>query len=293
MRRTALIPALCLLATLWGCANDEAESLPTNDSAPETSTGNAAINRDFAPTYSPDGMHIAFYGYRNPGDNGDVYLLDRGTGQSFRVTADTTFDLEPRWSPDGSEIAYTVSADMRILQTAFVDAQGNATRDRIDGGIAAWSSDGSTIAVNSRGEHGFVAELVSLSTGRRALVEAPKGVGYLGPWTGDLQFALYARTAGEETDVKDLYRFNVETGESVQLTGGLNVQGKAWSSDHTRICIVAEREGQTDVYIVGANGGEPERLTDTPETEYMCAWSPDDGQIAYSKEIGDSVTLVE
>jgi len=292
MPRTTLISTLALLVMLSGCTTDQAEPTSTNDSdAPAGQT--AAVRRDFAPIYSPDGTRIAFYGYRNPGDNGDVYVLDRASGRTVQLTSDSTFDLEPRWSPDGNEIAYTVSADMRRLQTAFVDREGKATRNPIDGGIATWSADGRTVAVNTRGEHGFVPELVALRSGQRVVVEAPKGVGYLGPWTADLQTALYARTAGEETNVKDLYRFNVETGESVQLTQGLDVQARAWSSDYSRICVVGERDGQTDLYVVDAHGGDPEQLTNTPETEYMCAWSPDDEHIAYSKEIGDSVILEE
>ncbi|GAB3730377.1 amidohydrolase family protein [Luteimonas pelagia] len=50
---------------------------------------------------SPDGRRIAFSLL------GDLYLLPIGGGEATRVTSGPAWDVQPRWSPDGSELAFT------------------------------------------------------------------------------------------------------------------------------------------------------------------------------------------
>jgi dipeptidyl aminopeptidase/acylaminoacyl peptidase len=73
-----------------------------------------------------------------------------------------------------------------------------------------------------------------------------------------------------------------------QLTSGdFEDGGPSWSPDGTRIAFVSSRHEDwdivpaSDVYLVPADGGEPQRLT---ETEGSCSgpsWSPDGSRIAY------------
>lgn len=50
---------------------------------------------------SPDGRHIVFDLL------GDLYLLPIGGGEASRLTSGPSFDLQPRFSPDGREISFT------------------------------------------------------------------------------------------------------------------------------------------------------------------------------------------
>lgn len=275
---------LCILG-LFGC--QAAEEPAHSDSVPANP---APAQRDFAPAYSPDGVYIAFYSYREEGDHGDIYLLNRENGDLRRLTVDPTYDIEPKWSPDSREIAYVVSEDMRVLQTAFVDINGNPTRERIDGGINTWGQDGDQVAVNKRQDHGFVAELVSLGFGTRHAVQSPEGAGFVGPWTPDLQMALYTRA----TDTgQDLFVFDANTKASHRLTTGFEVQYQAWSHAGTDVCFVGMRDEQADLFIVRADGAGLRQLTDSPETESMCAWSPTGQHIAYSRPEGQAIVLYE
>ncbi|NIS01229.1 MAG: hypothetical protein GWN99_09210, partial [Gemmatimonadetes bacterium] len=55
------------------------------------------------PTFSPDGLWIAFTGLR--GGISDLYMID-ANGQRFQqLTDDKYADLHPAWSPDGQYIA--------------------------------------------------------------------------------------------------------------------------------------------------------------------------------------------
>ncbi len=49
----------------------------------------------------------------------------------------------------------------------------------------------------------------------------------------------------------------------------------AWSSDGTRLAFASNREGALRVYVAGAAGEQPLRVTDGPGQDRQPAWSPD------------------
>jgi Tol biopolymer transport system component len=55
------------------------------------------------PTFSPDGMRIAFTGLK--GGLSDLYVIDVDGGRLQQLTNDKYADLHPAWSPDGRYIA--------------------------------------------------------------------------------------------------------------------------------------------------------------------------------------------
>ncbi len=56
--------------------------------------------------------------------------------------------------------------------------------------------------------------------------------------------------------------------------GGLAAQG-------SRIVFTSTRDGNTEIYVMDANGGNQERLTDNPADDSDPAWSPDRTKIAF------------
>jgi Tol biopolymer transport system component len=82
---------------------------------------------------SPDGSSIAFVGARS-GDAGfetnDVYVA-RPDGTGARKIADVVRPEYPRWSPDGSQIAY--SADVAGIQIVDVGSGDVQPVDGADG----------------------------------------------------------------------------------------------------------------------------------------------------------------
>jgi WD40-like Beta Propeller Repeat len=63
--------------------------------------------------------------------------------------------------------------------------------------------------------------------------------------------------------------------------------GPAWSPDGSRIAFAREGRpakaatGNTDIYVVNADGTDVVRLTDDPMMEYAPTWSPDGSRIAF------------
>lgn len=50
------------------------------------------------------------------------------------------------------------------------------------------------------------------------------------------------------------------------------------------MAIVAQRDGQTDIYVMNADGSAEARLTTHPAHDGKPAWSPDGKQIAFESD---------
>jgi TolB protein len=61
-------------------------------------------NSDSAPSWSPDGLKIAFQSFRD-GDY-DIYVMNADGSAQRAVTNNTVDDEDPAWSPDGQKIAF-------------------------------------------------------------------------------------------------------------------------------------------------------------------------------------------
>jgi Tol biopolymer transport system component len=88
---------------------------------------------------------VAFYSRDLP--EGDLYVV-RPDGTGLRqVTGDVATDRVPRWSPDGEWIAYFTNRGGTI-SVWMVRADGSENRKISDGGLAAWSPDGTRLLLN-------------------------------------------------------------------------------------------------------------------------------------------------
>jgi Uncharacterized protein related to the periplasmic component of the Tol biopolymer transport system len=58
-----------------------------------------------------------------------------------------------------------------------------------------------------------------------------------------------------------------------------------FSPDGTKIAFTGSYEGNADVYVMPAEGGEPQRVTFGPEGDKVLGWTPD-GKIAYASTAG-------
>jgi Tol biopolymer transport system component len=94
------------------------------------------------PVWSPDGGRIAFTcpgTERNPGQapNGDLCVVNADGSGFRRLIASPAAESDAAWSPDGKRIAFTVGADVALLQVS----DGVVTR-LTEGREPAWSPDG-------------------------------------------------------------------------------------------------------------------------------------------------------
>jgi serine/threonine-protein kinase len=107
-------------------------------------------NRPWTPRFSPDGRRVAYGAYGAGRSSSDVWVTDLGSGTTQRLTDDASDSNDPQWSPNGSMIAYSVSApggkDVFVQRAGGGQARVLATRDG-EQFPNDWLRDGSALLV--------------------------------------------------------------------------------------------------------------------------------------------------
>lgn len=167
-----------------------------------------------APSFSPDGSHLAFE-VRGAGGS-DIYMLDWATGVPVRLTTDATDDLAPRWSADGQWIYFGSlrSGSWEIWKRAF--GSDYVERVTAHGGVVAQESpDGTTLYYVKRDTLGLWAQ--PLPNGPETVVLPNVQPADWGNWhilaDGDV---LFVDRVLWQID-GDITRFSPETGISTSI----------------------------------------------------------------------------
>jgi dipeptidyl aminopeptidase/acylaminoacyl peptidase len=286
------LPALLALGLAW-IAPPAAHAAP-----PFTATEMMKLKRLADPQVSPDGSRVAFAltevdlagGRRNT----DLWLVAVAGGEPRRITSNPASDSRPRWSPDGTRIA-------------FLSAR--------DGGSQVWALDLAG---------GEPRKLTSLATGvdvfewidaRRLLVLAE-----VFPDCGadDACNAKRLAEAGKPSsarayddllfrhwDTWDDGRRNhllvvpVEGGAAIDLTLGaddappFSLGGEDWavSPDGQEACFSRkDRKDEAwstnaDVFVVPTAGGAPKRVSEAAGYDGGCRYSPDGSLLAWRAQL--------
>ena len=98
------------------------------------------------PNWSPNGKTIAHLRYVGVGEP-EIFVMDTSGGTPLRLTSDNEFDSHPRYSPDGTRIAFWSGGDIRLMDSLGANRK-QLTTDRVDGSFGlpfSWSADGSSI----------------------------------------------------------------------------------------------------------------------------------------------------
>src|SRR5882672_2997959 len=245
------------------------------------------------PQISPDGRRVAFV-VTTLSEERDEYLaniwvVDVAGGAPRRFTAGPRRDVEPRWSPDGTRLAFlSERAPKDKLQLYVMPADGGEPTKltALDNGVTsvAWSPDGRRLAFLS--PVGGEREPDSEEEKRKS------------------------RPARVITSVK--YRFNGEgfvydrrphvfvvssdASAPVQLTDGDFADADpVWAPDGESIVFASARHAErddddaSDLWRVPAKGGTPQRLTATAGPVLLPSFSPDGRTIAYLSRPGLNV----
>src|SRR5215467_2003880 len=183
MKRLRSLPSCAIVLTV--CSLTAAVAAAEPDDLEVSVARMARIGVCYSPSFSPDGTRIAFNS--DLGGIPQVWTADVDGGWPQPVT---TLD-EPvhflHWSPDGSEIAFTVAPGGGMNEQVYtVRPDGTGLRRLTDGGretnrLGRWTHDGTALmlASNRRDAATMDAYLVDVATGRFSLVAGTRGVGGL------------------------------------------------------------------------------------------------------------------
>jgi dipeptidyl aminopeptidase/acylaminoacyl peptidase len=241
------------------------------------------------PQISPDGRQVAFVvttlSEEKDAYLSNIWLVDTAGGEPRRFTTGDRRDSVPRWSPDGSQIAFVSEREPGKLGQLYVLPAGGGEPIRLTdlrNGIdtvwgPVWSPDGRWLAFTSRvgGWHESDRE------DERGKSKPPRVITSLKHKADGEGFTFDRRP--------HVFVVPAAGGEARQLTDGDFPDAfSAWSPDGRWIAFTSERHPtrddnwSADVFVVPAQGGEPRRLTDTSGPLRHPAFSPDGRFIAYA-----------
>ncbi len=209
---------------------------------------------------SPDGRKIAFSGgYDNPdnplgGFDGDVdiWVMDTDGRNWSRLTDRGGWDDHPRWSPDGTKIAFSSERGEDWSNIYVMDLNGGPLISAGRGWAEDWSPDGTKILFYDWDEETLPSSsLWSMNadgTGRTLLVEDILDAA----WSPDGTRIAFTRRTGSFTCIN-----NPEQGLGPK---------------------------KIDIFLMRPDGSEISQVTDTPKQKGQLVWSPDGTQIAYAEQ---------
>ncbi|EAQ30244.1 hypothetical protein NAP1_05690 [Erythrobacter sp. NAP1] len=242
------------------------------------------------PQVSPDGSQAIYVRRFNDimtdRTRSHVWIVDLDGSAHEPLLADGGSYRSPRWSPDGSRIAYMTSENGRTaLYVHYLASGRSALIGSFERGPSSitWSPDGTMIA--------FAMSVEAKSDKLLSPPSRPEGANWAkAPVVIDR--ARY-RTNGAgfvELAYDHIFVIPAEGGTQRQLTSGdFNHGGPlSFTPDGEQIIFSANRnEGwelqsrEADVFSVSVSSGELTQLTEMPGTETSPQVSPDGGSIAF------------
>ncbi|WP_296600633.1 S9 family peptidase [Phenylobacterium sp.] len=242
------------------------------------------------PQVRPDGGAVAYVRASNDimSDRArrSIWLVDSATGAQTPLVVDDASNLAPRWSPDGSRLAYVAAgpngAELYVRWIASGRSAKVASLEQAPNDIA-WSPDGKTLAFT----------MLTLDEGKPLApsIRKPEGA----KWAEPLKVIdrVTYRADGEgflKPGYRHLFVVSADGGQPRQITFGKFDDAGPIDFSHDGKAVVFstnraenwERDPQeAEIYAVDVASGALSRLTNRVGPDGAPVVSPDGSKIAY------------
>ena len=226
----------------------------------------------------------------------------QGSLTAVPLTAHQGFEVDPTFSPDGNQVAFSWNGETQDNTDIYIKLIGTGgpplrlTTDPADDYSPAWSPDGRFIAFARQLSREKAAVLVTTALGgaERKITEVHTSDVLPGPyltWSPDNN-SLVVSAIGEGREPAALFRLSLDTGEKSKLTSPpAQDQGDtspAFSPDGRTLAFTRVVDaGQSELYLLTVSGGskpagEPRRVFMENQSADSPAWTEDGRAIIFS-----------
>lgn len=244
------------------------------------------------PSFSPDGKTLLYSGLSTGSSaNGtpfaaDIWTLDLTTpgAQPVDISKRAADDLYPAWSSDGKRIAFTsYYREDKMPQLFIMNPQG-FDQTRLSLGVAekyaTWTPNGQFLlyvfntgdlnVLYMRDSYSVYANFTKFDRttdeGRLGLVMEPNV---------SLDGSTIVYTSFFEKNKNIYTAVFADRGRTItKLTTSNTDSAPFWSPDGKWILFTSERDGNKEIYIMDAQGGQVTNLTDLISVDFDPAWQP-------------------
>jgi Tol biopolymer transport system component len=233
-------------------------------------------------SFSPDGNKIVF------GTIGSsIYTMNADGTNKKQVYAGAAASVYPTWSPDGTKIAF-ISTNFRLPPSiVVVDADGENPKILSDDSSSetwpSFSPDGKKIAFAS-GRDGSVPygdgftntdiyvmdtdgkNIKRLTNTKTALMNYPS-------FSPDGNKIIFVSTSNVNGNTKGIYSMNSD-GSNLTLIkeNSGTTTAPRYSPDGSKIVFASDRDGDSEIYIMDANGTNLKKLTSNTNFDGTPSW---------------------
>jgi hypothetical protein len=230
------------------------------------------------PAWSLDAVGLLFYGEGGAAEGAGLQVFNMGQKKAYPLNQETFFQ-NIAWSPNRAYVA-SAKSEGRESQLVLWNLNQDKAYPGPIGSDPAWSPEGQRLAYRSCDPDGWNISTVQVigpvfDTG--SIRQLTQGDDSQPVWSWDGQHIAFVRRDG---DNQDIYVMAADGSRLTRLTDHPAADvAPAWTPDR-RLLFRSLRNGKWGIYVMNADGSDPQRLITTPAP---ADWQPD--QLAVSTNI--------
>ncbi len=220
----------------------------------------------------------------NPGPGVyDVWMVDLATGEQTPIAGTAS---QPAFNKDGTLLAYRSwdRGTRGIFFRDFVGGRGGIVTKFVEDALPTWSPDGYSFAFSSRKEGDRVPRIyIGNQQG-----ENPFSVGFQGEYASTFPDGKLVVKGCTPSGDCGLFTMGPRGGGEKKISGESSDTAPAVSPDGTKIAIMSRDRGGNnwEIWLMNADGTNPQRLTENNNNDGLPTWSPDGQSIAFVSDRG-------
>nr|NQU89786.1 PD40 domain-containing protein [Bacteroidota bacterium] len=203
-------------------------------------------------------------------------IVFQSNGQTVQLTSNNLNEYHLCWSPDGAKLAF-VHNEYGTSQLWYIDAVSGEANRVFTGGVQgdfylSWLNTEEILFDVNNGYGQINLYKVNINGGGPEQIT--NGFYMMPSVSPDGNWILCS-------DYNNIYKIPVSGGATNVVVSGTAVFHPSWSFDGQHIVFSKEIDGNSDIWIASANGGEEKQLTFSEDRDDRAAWAPNNHEVYY------------